>query len=138
MITVAKHGLKIYNLKFDKPPAGVVYVGRPTTFGNPYTHLKSDTRAIHVVGTREECIAAFREYLLRNTLIADLARKQLRGKSLSCWCAPEACHAQVLMDLANAPLADSPGKPARVDEAGVSGKSSVPSGAKKKGKEKKR
>jgi hypothetical protein len=29
------------------------------------------------------------------------ALSELRGKDLICWCAPEACHADVLLELAN-------------------------------------
>lgn len=32
-------------------------------------------------------------------------RHELRGKNLACWCKPEeACHADVLLEIANAPL----------------------------------
>jgi hypothetical protein len=30
------------------------------------------------------------------------ALPELRGKDLICWCAPKPCHADVLLDLANA------------------------------------
>jgi hypothetical protein len=30
------------------------------------------------------------------------ALPELRGKDLACWCAPERCHGQVLLELANA------------------------------------
>jgi hypothetical protein len=30
------------------------------------------------------------------------ALPELRGKDLVCWCAPDACHADVLLELANA------------------------------------
>lgn len=103
MITVKKYGLKIYNRKTDKVPPEAVYVGRPTTYGNPYTHLKTDTAAIHVVGTREDAIKAYRAYLLRNTFVAKEAQRHLRGKDLVCWCAPASCHAEILMEIANSP-----------------------------------
>jgi hypothetical protein len=33
--------------------------------------------------------------------------QDLRGKNLACWCPPdEPCHADVLLELANAPIAD--------------------------------
>ena len=69
-----------------------VYVGRPTQWGNPYV--------IGVDGTRDQVIAKYRGWLLRNPqLLAQLPT--LRGKVLACWCAPEACHADVLAELAN-------------------------------------
>lgn len=69
-----------------------IYVGRPTQWGNPYV--------IGPDGTREQVIAKYRGWLLRNPqLLAQLP--MLRGKTLACWCAPAACHADVLAELAN-------------------------------------
>jgi hypothetical protein len=33
--------------------------------------------------------------------IKDAARIELRGLDLVCWCAPEACHGDVLLEIAN-------------------------------------
>ena len=69
-----------------------VYVGRPTKWGNPYL--------IGQHGTRSEVIALYRRRLENSPkLLADL--HELRGKDLICWCAPQACHADVLLELAN-------------------------------------
>jgi hypothetical protein len=73
---------------------GSVYVGRPTKWGNPFVIGKD--------GTREEVIAKYREYALAKGL-DKLAREELRGKNLSCWCAPLPCHADVLLEWANEP-----------------------------------
>ena len=52
-------------------------------------------------GSREEVIGKYRARLLRRPdLMAALPK--LRGKDLVCWCAPDACHADVLLELANA------------------------------------
>lgn len=76
-----------------------VYVGRPTKWGNPYSH-KRDTRAVTVVATRELAIEKFEEYLLSNKkLLTDL--HELRGKVLGCWCYPLDCHARILWRYAN-------------------------------------
>ena len=76
------------------------------------------------------CVTAFREYVLsgiekrsshtglfryaldgmdgypqRDKMIARLP--ELRGKNLACWCAlDQPCHADVLLDIANAPIED--------------------------------
>jgi Domain of unknown function (DUF4326) len=69
-----------------------IYVGRPTRWGNPY-HIGWD-------GGRADVIAKYREWILRQPeMIAAL--DQLRGKDLVCWCAPEPCHADVLLELVN-------------------------------------
>lgn len=50
-------------------------------------------------GTREEVIAAYRRYLLEfPELLAALP--ELHGKVLACWCKPEACHGDILAELA--------------------------------------
>jgi hypothetical protein len=82
-----------------------VYIGRATgkrgKWGNPYTHIPDKaTLAVHIVGSREEAIAAYREYITNGEgrhLLEDL--HELKGKTLGCWCAPLACHGDVLADL---------------------------------------
>lgn len=73
------------------------YIGRPSRWGNPYSH-KAGTRADFVVPTREEAIERYRAYLLASPeLLAALP--ELRGKVLGCWCSPKACHGDVLVDM---------------------------------------
>ena len=76
-----------------------VYIGRPSKWGNPYTHLKDkETLAEFVVSTREEAIAKYREYILgKPELLNDL--HELEGKILGCWCKPDSCHGDVLLEL---------------------------------------
>jgi len=56
-------------------------------------------------GTREEVIQKYKEYIvaklekeephLKDNLIA------MKGKNLGCWCYPESCHGNVLLELIN-------------------------------------
>jgi hypothetical protein len=70
-----------------------VYVGRPSKWGNPFVIGRD--------GARHEVIAKYRAWIVRQpALMAALG--ELRGKDLVCWCAPERCHAEVLIELANA------------------------------------
>ena len=81
---------KVLNKRVHGVPKGAVYVGRPSKFGNPFTIGRD--------GSREEVIQKFEVWLLsadNGLSIDDL--HSLRGKDLVCWCAPEACHAQILM-----------------------------------------
>lgn len=69
-----------------------VYVGRPTKWGNPF-EIGRD-------GSREEVVRKYEEWIVTQPhLMAALG--ELRGKVLGCWCAPEACHGDVLARLAN-------------------------------------
>ena len=82
-----------------------VYIGnhtrngwRGSKWGNPY---KIDRPGKPRDGTRDEVIAKYRAYILgKPELLAAL--HELRGKDLMCWCAPERCHGDVLLELANA------------------------------------
>ena len=76
-----------------------VYIGRPSKWANPFTH-KTNTRARHIVASRDEAIAAYREYILNGDgkhLLKDL--HELKNKTLGCWCKPLACHGDVLAEL---------------------------------------
>jgi hypothetical protein len=80
-----------------------IYIGRPGPWGNPYSH-EQGTNAQHVVATREEAIEHYRLWLKARIrasepgLIEALAA--LHGQRLGCWCAPQACHGDVLADAA--------------------------------------
>lgn len=79
-----------------------VYIGRPSKWGNPFSH-KPGTQAKYRVATREEAIRAYEEWIKTQPhLLADL--KELRGKTLGCWCKPLPCHGDVLARLANEPV----------------------------------
>ena len=84
-----------------------VYVGRPSKWGNPFTHLRDrKTRAEFVVASREDAVAAYRAWVVQQpALMASLA--ELRGQTLGCWCKPQSCHGDVLAELDDA-LGDTP------------------------------
>ena len=88
-----------------------VFVGRTRRgdrWSNPFTDKMVDTLAAVRVGSRAEAIQAYRDWLagLRNVpgltppTHAEIVR-ELRGRVLGCWCAPRACHADVLAAIAN-------------------------------------
>lgn len=75
-----------------------VYIGRPSKWGNPFSH-KEGTTAQFKVATREEAVTRYQEWLLSQPdLLAQLP--ELAGKTLGCWCKPAACHGDVLVELA--------------------------------------
>jgi hypothetical protein len=79
--------------KFD------VYIGRPSDWGNPFSH-KEGTMAKNKVKTRDEAVEKFREWIVTQPhLMARL--HELKDKVLGCWCSPQKCHGDVLSELAN-------------------------------------
>ncbi len=77
-----------------------IYIGRPSYWGNPFSH-KEGTKAQFRVATREEAIRSFEEWFLARPDMVSRARVELRGKILGCWCKPLACHGDVLARIAN-------------------------------------
>lgn len=67
-------------------------------WGNPFSHL-GGTLAKFRVGTREEAIAKYAEWVLTQPHLVKRIPK-LRGKTLACWCSPLPCHGDVLIKLA--------------------------------------
>lgn len=51
-------------------------------------------------GEREAVVARFREWIMQCPDLLRMVRRQLRGKTLGCWCAPRECHADVLASIA--------------------------------------
>lgn len=76
-----------------------VYIGRGSNFGNPFTHIKTkQTKAEFVVKSRKEAIEAYRSYLLSNPELLEEI-KQLKGKTLGCFCKPKSCHGDIIVEV---------------------------------------
>lgn len=90
-------------------PEGCVYVGRPTKFGNPFTGPEAvDLFRRWLAGkmsTREwnEQFSHCRIGMVADRQVVRACLHRLRGKDLACWCPLDAaaCHADVLLELAN-------------------------------------
>lgn len=73
-------------------PEGARYIGRGSKWGNPFIIGRD--------GTREDVIEKYWTYLRRSPhLMSSL--EEIRGKDLVCYCAPLACHGDILLELAN-------------------------------------
>lgn len=81
---------------------GVVFINNTrfppnsSNFANPYKIGKD--------GTREEIIIKYKNYIIEKlnndkSLLDELI--SLKGKNLGCWCYPEICHGNVLLELIN-------------------------------------
>lgn len=92
-----------------------IYIGRgncPKTgvsskYYNPFTHITHKlTLAEFTVGSREEALSSFKEYLLNNEALMT-SIMELDGKVLGCWCIedssnppiPYVCHGQIILEV---------------------------------------
>lgn len=66
------------------------YIGRPSKWGNPFSIGKD--------GSREDVISKYREWIVAQPHLMEKLH-ELRGKVLGCWCAPQPCHGDVLIEL---------------------------------------
>lgn len=85
----------------DAPPKDAVYIGRPSVYGNPFSHIPSFYPDVTVVDTREESIARYREYFyerIKTDPIFKMQVHELKGKDLICFCAPLPCHGDIILD----------------------------------------
>ena len=74
-----------------------MHVGRPGRWSNPWTIAK--------VGSAEVAVATFRAAMIANPENLKGLRRDLAGHDLACWCPlDQPCHADVLLELANAPI----------------------------------
>jgi hypothetical protein len=103
-------------------PEGAVYVGRPTQWGNPFEadvlgqHGAVDAYAVHLAayfGWEYRTVRrAFYPWPVDSSAFANWIAP-LQGRDLACWCPlDQPCHADVLLHLARAPLAEIRRKPA--------------------------
>lgn len=104
-----------------RAPAGALYVGRGTRWGNPYVvtqlgqeHAVIDSRTTGVIFSsdsepkaRRVACTWYRAWLSSQPGLLAAVRRQLGGHDLMCWCPlpepgdPDHCHAAVLLEHAN-------------------------------------
>lgn len=78
----------------------IVYVGRPSKWGNPYK--VGDNDGFVLITERSVMIELYRMFATKKLEIDPHWLDELKGKNLSCWCGmDESCHADVLLELAN-------------------------------------
>ena len=69
-----------------------VYIGRGSKWGNPFR--------IGIDGTREDVIKQYRDWIPTQPYLLN-SLEELRGKTLGCFCSPQACHGDILVELLN-------------------------------------
>lgn len=74
-----------------------IYIGRPSVWGNCFSHQEG-TLARFKVDSRAKAIEKYEAHVRSSP---ELLRRlpELVGKRLGCWCAPKACHGDVLVKL---------------------------------------
>lgn len=94
----------MWNSRDPNVPVDAVYVGRPSRWGNPWKigDAYADECGLTSRHTRESVVDHYRRFIEDRPEYHALIRKHLRDKDLVCWCAPKACHADVLLEVANA------------------------------------
>lgn len=99
--------ITIVNKHTHKPTVNDFYIGRGSPLGNPYTSMKTKTKAQFRCETREESVNQYEKYILEKVRIKDkqicdmlnkiyLAAKQKKDVYLVCFCAPKLCHGNVI------------------------------------------
>jgi hypothetical protein len=93
---------RVLNKRKDKIPADAIYVGRPSKWGNPFSHIPVGTHRWQVK-TRKEAAEKFRAWVMlpEQSTLRKEAKRELRGKNLVCYCAPLDCHAYVWFEIVN-------------------------------------
>lgn len=76
-----------------RKPENTVIVQRPGKWGNPFKNPEDPAWAV----------SQYKNLMLANPELCEEAKKELRGKNLSCTCPlNKPCHADVLLEIANA------------------------------------
>jgi hypothetical protein len=72
-----------------------IYIGRPSIYGNSFLIGKD--------GNRAEVVRKYLDWinLPEQEDYVQQIKRELRGKILGCWCAPLACHGDILAQIAN-------------------------------------
>lgn len=96
---------KVWNKRDPNTPKDAVYVGRPSKWGNPWKigDAAVDECGLTIRLSRSMVVERYRAFIEDHHYPErkEIVRRELRGKDLVCWCAPAACHADVLLEVAN-------------------------------------
>ena len=93
-------------------PPNTVKVTRPGKWGNPFVPGKENPLIPgRLVEDKRHAYVLYRAHAPHNEQLVAAARSELRGKNLACWCSrpdpyEDACHAAVLIEIANTPICE--------------------------------
>ena len=86
---------RLLNKKTDEIPERAVYIGRPSSWGNPFVTGRD--------GTREQVVEEYRLHLRWRLVNGEIGMRNLaalHGKDLVCFCVPKLCHGHILQKAA--------------------------------------
>jgi len=86
---------RVINMRKEWLSPDGVRVDRMSQWGNPHRICQHTTRSQAIDQYRRDLTSG------RLPFTCDDVRRELKGKDLGCWCAPEPCHADVLLEFAN-------------------------------------
>jgi len=103
--------IRVVNKRTYKPKEGerAIYIGRPSPLGNPFV-MESQTNS-----ERERVIKAYRQWLYQQISDSQEVKDELNNVleaafhfdvALVCWCAPKACHGDVIKEVIDKRLND--------------------------------
>ena len=99
-MTRAPRRIRLRRTRGWRKPEGAVVVSRPSRWGNPHPFRAPTPEE------RQRVAGLYRRDLEAGRLpyTEDDVRRELAGHDLACWCPLEgACHADVLLEVANRP-----------------------------------
>ena len=103
--------IKVVNKRTHITSTNDIYIGRGSALGNPFTgsHKVEDTKAEFQCESREEAIAKYEKWLDKKikqkdpqvrVALNDIYLKAKNGNvNLVCYCAPKACHGDVIKQI---------------------------------------
>ena len=84
---------KVINKHHGNVSKDAVYIGRPSKWGNPFIVGKH--------GQRGECVDLYEKWIRTQPELIKQIKAELKGKDLVCFCAPQRCHGDVILQIAN-------------------------------------
>jgi len=102
--------IKVIHKKDTDKYDNVIYVGRGSNLGNPYTSIQGrSTLAEFVVNSREESVQCYKDYILDciekkdekicNSLNQIYTQATNGDVYISCYCKPKSCHGDIIKEI---------------------------------------
>jgi hypothetical protein len=90
--------MEIYNKRtitdIERDNPNIVYIGRPSKWGNPYKLTDNDSSL-----KRRVIVQQYLHWLMLEPILQKAMVNELSGKDLLCWCTPRLCHGHVIRHL---------------------------------------